>query len=83
MSVHSLSVGARFVTTLQSARLTAPLSRLCTSMPPPIWRSARPGPARIGQGAGEQQAQVLLGREHRERIGIGIGRDDDFGEDAG
>ena len=41
-----------------------------------VWSAAR----RIGQLAGQQQAQVLLSRENRLGLLVGIGRDDDLGE---
>ena len=43
----------------------------------------KPGAVGSGQAAGDQQAQVLLRRENAPRVGVGIGRDDDFGEELG
>ena len=40
-----------------------------------------PGAARIGQAAGEQQPQVRLAGDDRDRLRVGLGRDDDLGED--
>ena len=37
--------------------------------------------ARIGQRAGDQQPQVLLRRDDRQRLVVGLRRDDDLGED--
>ena len=36
--------------------------------------------ARIGQRARDQQAQILLGRDDRERLVVRLRRDDDLGE---
>ncbi len=38
-------------------------------------------PCRIGKLAGEQQAKVLFLGEDRFRLLVGVGRDDDLGED--
>ena len=37
--------------------------------------------ARVGKAAGQQQAQVLLRRDQGDGLFVGVGRDDDFGED--
>ena len=39
------------------------------------------GAARIRHAAGQQQAQVLLSRDDRDRLLVGFGRDDHLGED--
>ena len=41
----------------------------------------KPPGARVRQAAGEQQTQVLLGCDQRDRLFIGVRRDDHFGED--
>ncbi len=41
------------------------------------------GPARIGQAAGDEKAEVRLRRKNRERVLVDRRRDDDFGEDLG
>ena len=38
------------------------------------------GPARVGQAAGEQQPQVLLGGDDGHGVFVGLGRDDHLGE---
>ena len=74
-----------------SARAWSPPSASCrrrrrcrgpaTRKPPATVRSARPGSARIGQAAGQEQPQVLLRRDQRDGLLVGVGRDDDLGED--
>jgi hypothetical protein len=39
------------------------------------------GRQRVGQAAGDQQAQVLLGGEHGDGVVVGVGGDDHLGED--
>ena len=43
----------------------------------------QPRRARIGQAAGEQQPQILLGADDGDGLCAGVRRDDDFGEDFG
>ena len=59
------------------------MSRDCSRKPPDDFAQRNAGRRRIGQAAGEQQAQILLRREDAARVGIGVGRDDHFGEDLG
>ena len=60
---------------------TTALSRFCARKPPATVRSVRPACARIGQAAGEQQAQVLLGGDDGDGLLGRVGRDDHLGED--
>jgi len=83
MSVNSCSVGWLLVTTFNPARVTLPLSRVCTRKPPANRTIGQGGRQRIGQAPCRQQAQVLFRRQDLARILIGIGRDDHFGEDLG
>ena len=41
------------------------------------------GRARVGQAAGDQEAEVLLGGEHRDGVVVRLRRDDHLGEDLG
>ena len=50
-------------------------------MPPAMIAMRLPAARRVGKVAGQKQAQVLLPREDRLRVLVGIGRDHDLGED--
>ena len=60
---------------------TTALSRLCTKSPPATVFAVQARCARIGQAAGEQQPQILLGADDGDGVIGGIRRDDDLGED--
>ena len=62
---------------------TTALSRVCTSKPAGDGFGGQPGGARIGQAAGEQQPQILLRADNRDRLLGGVRRDDDLGENLG
>ena len=64
----SALVGARLVTTLSVMSSTTALSRDCTSSPPATDFTIGAGGARIGQAAGDQQAQVLLRADDGDRF---------------
>ena len=76
-------VGARLVTILSCMSSTTALSRDCTSKPPATDFTVKPAGARIGQAAGEQQPQILLRRDDRDRLLGRVGRDDHLGENLG
>ena len=62
---------------------TTALSRLCTSNAAGDGLGREPRRARIGQPAGKEKPQILLGADDGDGLCAGIRRDDDFGEDFG
>ena len=60
-----------------------PASRSCTSSPPATLLHAQARARRIGEAAGDEQAQIGLCGEDRDRRLVRLGRDDHLGEDAG
>jgi hypothetical protein len=67
------SVGARFVTTFRSMSSTTALSRVLQQEAAGDRASPSGRRARVGQAAGEQQAQVLLGGDDGDRLLVASG----------
>ena len=64
-------------------RRARPRSRSWTRKPPLTERSVELARLRREQAAGQQQAEVLLGGEHRARRLVGLGGDHHLGEQVG
>ena len=72
-SASSAAVGARRVTTRRSSGASRAVSRPWTRKPPATCRQASAGRGRVGQAAGDEQPQVLLRGEDRDRLVVASG----------
>ena len=80
-SASSCSVGWRLVTTFRSSRLIGHCRASGPAQPPAIDFSVRPGRAGSGRSPVSSRRRFFFAANTARAVVVGVGRDDDFGED--